>query len=97
MIYAVRCCCVPIKVMGWLDLPAVSGPQVTVPLMTRLPSLPWSADDSVSKTCVAQVTLSLRRFMHADGTTEMAVYSDDRPLSFWLNVPGFRPNIDFVE
>lgn len=76
---AVRCCCQPTKVLGFMQLPRgqtkhsvwVQGHGLDV-IEVRLMSDAKRTDDGT----------------HAI-TTEMAIYSEDRGIEFWRGVIGF--------
>lgn len=76
---AVRCCCQPTKVLGFMQLPRgqakhsvwVQGHGLDV-IEVRLMSDAKRTDDGT----------------HAI-TTEMAIYSEDRGIEFWRGVTGF--------
>ena len=87
MRYAVRCCCMPEKVLGHLDGPAgVPGFHV---------ALRKSFSNRYQETEVlrpeAPVYVEVRAFRHENGSRELAVYSDDRPVEFWAQIPSFVP------
>lgn len=79
MYYAVRCCCQPNKIHGYLDLPGVGSRSFVV----------RQRDGSTAEIALRRVGES-----HVVGgvltvVTEHAIYSDDRPLSFWQALPSF--------
>src|SRR5215831_6329061 len=96
MRYAVRCCCMPVKVMGWLDLPKDCPDKLTIALFQSVPLNFWnlSPEEQVHHSPIQnlQAVIELKTYVHLSGSWERAVYSDDRPLSFWKRIPGFIPN-----
>jgi hypothetical protein len=85
MRYAVRCCCTPEKVLGWLHLPA----GVRVLLVPE--ACGWSSGLEQPRESPRRHLVKLREYIDDDGRRELAVYSEDRPLDFWLKLSGFEP------
>lgn len=77
---AVRCCCTPTKIFGFLQ---VSAEQAERNIITRdghrLEIRPLR---QMAMHCGVEGDV-------AEGSAERAVYSDDRPASFWRRLPGF--------
>lgn len=76
---AVRCCCKPHKVLGFLQLTEDQyfRRQFTTPYL----------DGAVS---LRPITESKRDFDTGLSVTwEIAIYSEDRPIEQWRRVPGF--------
>lgn len=87
MKYAVRCCCRPEKVLGHLNGPAgVPGFYVTF-----RESFSNRHQEAHYVRPEAPVYVEVRAFRHEDGSRELAVYSDDRPIEFWAQIPSFVP------
>ena len=88
MRYAVRCCCMPRNVLGWLHLP-------TLPAGIRSLEVPeacgWSSGLEQPRESPRRHLVKLRMYEGMGGFQELAVYSDDRPLDFWLKLSGFEP------
>ncbi|HXD04443.1 MAG TPA: hypothetical protein VN680_00210 [Burkholderiaceae bacterium] len=84
MRYAVRCCCTPSKVLGWLHLPAGMR-ELMVP-----EACGWSSGLEVPRESPKRHLVKLRVYEGMGGYQELAVYSDDRPLEFWLKLSGFE-------
>lgn len=82
--YAVRCCCQPTRIFGWMILPAGldHGDEIKVLTLPPLAATPDNTPLPVTE------TIRLKRYGKAN-TWEVAVYSDDRPIDFWRQVPGF--------
>lgn len=82
----VRCCCRPQKILGTLEIDdlhlsftvAIARPISTGPTWPR----EWVAFD--------YHRIELRHYQGFDEETEIAVYSDDRPIEFWRQLPNFR-------
>lgn len=79
MRYAIRCCCTPNKVLGWIEGPA------DVPAWLVLGYMKWPGDKPQKH------RIEVREFQQGH-STERAVYSEDRPIEFWRAVPGFQEN-----
>ena len=85
---AVRCCCTPVKIFGFLPVSMRdAGRAELVVEGHRLQIKPMS-----------ECTMHMREALMRDGpapdadvtyNTERAIYSEDRPLSFWRDMPGF--------
>lgn len=75
---AVRCCCTPSKVIGFLQVRAndVAGSDIKVG--EHLVSIRKS-----TKALINEAT-DISEYQ-----TERAVYSEDRPIEFWRTMPGF--------
>jgi hypothetical protein len=82
----VRCCCQPQKIVGTLEVHSLARLQniyIAQPLSIMENPTPVMA--------VTSATIELRDF--CDGskmTSELAVYSDDRPIEFWRQLKGFE-------
>ena len=86
--YAVRCCCQPQKIFGYLQAPAgrrsgdiwriVEYEPLGSPYTIANAPVSVKAHEVKFKTIVDQ------------GVHEIAVYSDDRPIEFWRTLRGFR-------
>jgi hypothetical protein len=77
---AVRCCCQPTNIFGFLRLDRRAGPTVSVP------DIFGSVHQLELKTfCSAPPNYAAP----AEAGAEIAVYSDDRGIDFWRRIPGF--------
>jgi hypothetical protein len=97
MRYAVRCCCQPAKLLGWLE-----GPE-GVRQFTVFEIGDWRRRAPPGLHVVQVRELCSNRIVehpeHEDEfgvpvelvpTRERAIYSDDRPLEFWRRIEGFE-------
>jgi hypothetical protein len=85
MRYAVRCCCKPEKVLGWLHLP----PGVH---MVQVPeACGWSSGQEVPRESPKRHRVELREYRDDYGRREWVVYAEGRPLDFWMTLSGFEP------
>ena len=92
MRYAVRCCCQPRKVFGWLELPAGLRDGDRVQIRRPMPPFSRSLDPIIEPTPLDTILIRMFGEM-VDGRPrhELAVYSEDRPESFWRALPNFTP------
>lgn len=81
MMYAVRCCCQPAKVLGHID-----GPDGVQSFRVALMG---SALDGWMQSPPQHAEVQVREFQDEHERTERAVYSEDRGLDFWRQVYGF--------
>jgi len=90
--YTVRCCCTPLKILGYLDLPREGiRDGMRHPLLTR-PVLSLRAGLARDQTAISQKyeTALFRAFRDPENDiNEIAVYSEDRRIEFWRNIVGF--------
>lgn len=91
----VRCCCTPKKVMGVLDVPDalvrwMGGDMTLLRPMYGLAHLGRITDAEQVYSPITRAHIELRFYFHENGRKELAVYSDDRPVDFWRNLPGFE-------
>lgn len=91
--YAVRCCCTPTKIFGFLRLPAEHQTHYLVrekikvrPLLSSLPLNDEIANAVDNRPRFHDVRL---KSLSSLGTDEIAIYSEDRPIEFWRNIEGF--------
>ena len=80
--YPVRCCCTPRKIFGFIRLPANAGHIYRV----------TDRRGTVHELELRPITTDHRYVLDADAdcySSELAIYSDDRPLEFWRMLPGF--------
>jgi len=92
--FAVRCCCTPLKVFGFLRLEAMQGMRGEFRNIKDImgTSHPIKLVPITDGICPSVETRLLAKF---DVTTlefpsqEIAIYSEDRPLEFWRTIPGF--------
>lgn len=86
---AVRCCCKPTKVLGFLRVPSGAVRDG----MVRFPALQASSrsdDDTLPPgPQISFVTAKVRHVHELGVGNELAIYSEDRPVEFWRNVPSF--------
>lgn len=75
---AVRCCCGPTKILGFLSVPSQHVGR-GAPIMFRM---------TMGRACTAEVR-RLSDCRNGAFQDEWAIYSEDRPLSFWRDVEGF--------
>lgn len=85
---AVRCCCLPVKIFGFLPVSErdAQGRELIVE-GHRLRMSECTVHDSA-------ILLRAAPAPDAMFNTERAIYSDDRPLSFWRDMPGFVEAFD---
>lgn len=92
--YAVRCCCKPVKIFGFLLLNIDERNSYEVGVYKKIKEDyqfsnaigPREAVDILEN---AAVRLQLMRYGNAD---ELAIYSDDKPIEFWREIDGFIEN-----
>lgn len=92
---AVRCCCQPTKIIGYLDLSTDCRRPGHVVVRERAGTATagWRADPKVltpSGVHTVRLELFCVASLAGDVHRELAVYSDDRPIDFWRNIRGFR-------
>ena len=87
----VRCCCMPVKIMGTLELTddeiRARGKIVYTPVSVPYIGHMTNIAVPVLFPRAGEEVIQLR---HYGPFSELAVYSDDRPIEFWRGVPGFR-------
>lgn len=78
--FAVRCCCQPRQIMGFV---LAAGPDGVRALTLT--------DRFGDKHVVAleRIATCYESFGERVGSDELAVYSDDRPIEFWRTIHGF--------
>lgn len=91
--YAVRCCCKPTTIFGFLPLSLENTGSQTIRdywgISHKIDVKP------ISRMC--RVGAMIEYVMSGDSEppsetsfdSELAVYSDDRPIEFWRTIPGF--------
>lgn len=86
--YAVRCCCEPLKIFGFLPLPR--GPakhsvvdRFGVPHRIELRPIRLVMRESFD------LYFRDRMVEPVISEEEVAIYSDDRPIEFWRTIPDF--------
>jgi hypothetical protein len=95
MKHNVRCCCQPTKILGTLELPARVGPGHLQVLkhVVRAPAgpLPFTVTfpAPAKDATVMYASIELKTFQRVDGGSELAVYSDERPIDYWRTFHGF--------
>jgi hypothetical protein len=94
--FAVRCCCTPRKVFGFIKLPAID-PQ------DHLPVHRWLIDHNNHQHDIQLMSIYVNRMSCSSdylrvfpvpmeiehAIPEIAIYSDDRPIEFWRTILGF--------
>lgn len=89
---AVRCCCAPRKIFGFLRVPLdrlhVVASRVWAPGSVQV-------KDAAGAPHALELRLSCEYRHDSElagkpkATDELAIYSDDRPIEFWRTIPGF--------
>ena len=93
--FAVRCCCQPLKVMGFLRLPAIRAVVPDGFEIEDVTGVPHRVRVKAMRQCMSVADALLMQ--HAIEPVvpvpvqeeELAIYSDDRPIEFWRTIPGF--------
>jgi hypothetical protein len=94
--FAVRCCCTPKKIFGFIKLPApvhahlpehrtlidCYGRQHPIKLLSIYDRTGYCLSDYYRNARPPDAILE-----HT--IPEIAIYSDDRPIEFWRTIPGF--------
>lgn len=91
---AVRCCCQPTKVLGFLRATAqqLKARSITLPPRTSSFDLEAPGLPMVGLTLERPEVLEILPISNARGVyyeSESAIYSEDRPIEFWRSVKGF--------
>ena len=94
---AVRCCCQPKKVLGFLRLSAkVAQDARYVELLPRphhVEVSAWPPKPEATMVLDAPIRLEIRHMGDTETRDtyryERAIYSEDRPIEFWRTIPGF--------
>jgi hypothetical protein len=83
----VRCCCTPTKIFGFIRIPErLYRPGIMrLPMRSQLHSM-GTIDDARTTDALLEV-----KTIYRGREIELAVYSDDRPYQFWMDVDGFIP------
>lgn len=85
----VRCCCSPTKVFGTLHVPGPVSPGQAI----RIPMLDGSTELVLIReiyTVRYPIFLDESQEVKPVGqATELAIYSEERPIQFWLGAVGF--------
>jgi hypothetical protein len=85
--YAVRCCCTPKKIFGFIRLP-VGAKKLSLPLVSKPAEfVPWEEFPHLVE--MERVEIEIKPISSMSGNLEYSIYSDDRPIEFWRRVPGF--------
>jgi hypothetical protein len=95
---AVRCCCQPVKVVGFLRLPRkIAAAQVTtiVDIAGQRHEIQIREMASYDEACRIMMNGGkLVSYLKGDvvqprAELERAIYSEERPIDFWRRIPGF--------
>lgn len=85
--FAVRCCCQPTKVIGFLLLPKRGGP---VRMVVDYAGHTHRAEiKTIQQAETHGLPCSEGGMSETVATTEQAIYSEDRGEEFWRTIPGF--------
>lgn len=87
----VRCCCLPVKILGTLEVTKEQAQQRWLDVPLRRASYAWDRKVQAGDEITVRARVELKIFCNpfAKPQTELAVYSDDRPVEFWRGIPGF--------
>jgi hypothetical protein len=89
----VRCCCQPQKILGTIELRSLERFQrLLIPRVLKASFINFDGDSLVEiAPSDVYADIKLRDFVRPwTFKTELAVYSDDRPIEFWRQFPQFR-------
>lgn len=75
---AVRCCCTPTKVLGFMIVPEHARFLLVEDIMGGTHSIE-----------LKEIGQQFRTWRGTSPITELAIYSDDRPIEFWRGIIGF--------
>ncbi len=89
----VRCCCGPAKIFGFLRMEAVED----LNSLTSVHVVDYKGHHHKLRVEISRDKIKSEAVPFADGrevtttrwTTELAVFSEDRPLEFWHTIPEF--------
>lgn len=84
--YAVRCCCKPNTIFGFLSLEPCRQQQK---VKDRRGNEHTVELRPIAQICVPDNSWEYRSIVEPVYEQEVAVYSDDRPIEFWREIPGF--------
>lgn len=85
---AVRCCCKPQKVLGFLQVPDDCRTDHRISLAPSMTVLSSLGSPSVER-CLRETHDLTIGMYEARGGVETAVKSEDQPVEFWRRVSGF--------
>jgi hypothetical protein len=86
---AVRCCCRPSKLLGWMLIGANVRLEPGQRLVFWLRRRPLTLDDDPFWLGAERLELQLRLFVDEHGVETLALSSEDTPLERLLQVDGF--------
>ena len=87
----VRCCCVPNKLLGWLDWPERAGEVWRFNLLSEIPKMP--IEEMPIEIPNETVILTVARYQEpVTGRRYLAIKSEDVPLERLRKIPGFVEN-----
>jgi len=85
--FAVRCCCTPQKVFGFIRLRPGLNEYIVLEKPKRKTTLRALSD---LETGLLPRTHRIKvKTLDSYDTSELAIYSEDRPIEFWRNIEGF--------
>jgi hypothetical protein len=93
--FAVRCCCTPKKVFGFINLIALEESDTLPAHRTVFDFFGRPHMVKLLPVYINKKYTSCAEFLNAPpheisyNIAEIAIYSDDRPLEFWRTIPGF--------
>lgn len=92
---AVRCCCTPMKIFGFMRLPITNDQRMIVRDMfgtehqLRIETISQSGGPYCGRVSSAPLDLEDYSAPAYRSESERAIYSEDRPIEFWRNFREF--------
>ena len=92
--FAVRCCCTPRKIFGFMKLESPLGNQ-RLPYTLAIQDSEGRSHSITIRSIFVRRMATIRDMERAPDevveftSPELAIYSDDRPIEFWRTIRGF--------
>ena len=90
--FEVRCCCEPLKLLGWLTTELEPSDEVRHLL---LPTVKYSANAEVDaiELPLCEVRIHFRKFSASPFTDYWAIDAHEQPIELWRMLPNFKENV----
>lgn len=86
----VRCCCNPVKLVGWIDIDAENKSYISIAVYPETDTISILMDADLNISMPRQIDLRMEMYKPEDGSEPyLALKAEDIPIETLRKIPGF--------